>query len=139
MAILLKKKKKTLRAQSAHRKRTTMNSAWSWRPEVAKICAAHLNNDNVHIMCRKSSLTTALNNKNVTTGAHFLCFLMGTSTRSRLSGRHLVFWSSVVWEHGVLTRLSGHSCKCYVTQMRVGVGCQIFWKKALRRCKVQCY
>ena len=31
--------------------------------------------------------------------------------------------------------------KRYVTQMGVGGGggCQIFWKKALRRCKVQCY
>ena len=28
--------------------------------------------------------------------------------------------------------------KCYVTQMGVG-GCLIFWKKALRRCNVQCY
>ena len=28
--------------------------------------------------------------------------------------------------------------KCYVTQMGVG-GCQIFRKKALRRCNVQCY
>ena len=27
--------------------------------------------------------------------------------------------------------------KCYVTQM--GGGCQIFLKKALRRCNVQCY
>ena len=27
--------------------------------------------------------------------------------------------------------------KCYVTQM--GVGCQIVWEKALRRCKVQRY
>ena len=30
------------------------------------------------------------------------------------------------------------SFKCYVTQMGVG-GCQIFRKKALRRCKVQRY
>ena len=29
--------------------------------------------------------------------------------------------------------------KCYVTQMGVGGGCLIFWKKALRRCNVQCY
>ena len=37
--------------------------------------------------------------------------------------------------------------KCYVTQIGVGVvrfsgkkrGCQIFWKKALRRCNVQRY
>ena len=28
--------------------------------------------------------------------------------------------------------------KCYVTQMGVG-GCPIFRKKALRRCKFQCY
>ena len=28
--------------------------------------------------------------------------------------------------------------KCYVTQMGWG-GCQIFRKKALRRCNVQCY
>ena len=28
--------------------------------------------------------------------------------------------------------------KCYVTQMGVGGGL-IFWKKALRRCNVQCY
>ena len=29
--------------------------------------------------------------------------------------------------------------KCYVAQMGVGGGCLIFWKKALRRCNVQCY
>ena len=31
------------------------------------------------------------------------------------------------------------SFKCYVTQMGVGGWCQIVRKKALRRCKVQCY
>ena len=42
---------------------------------------------------------------------------------------------------GMIIHVRNHDSgpfKCYVTQLEVG-GCQIFWKKTLRRCNVQCY